>query len=277
MPQAQSPESRASHASSTAPSQRAPLKVAILGFGTVGASVARILVERPELASRLQLTHVFNRGVTRKRADWVPSSVVWTDSFDEVLSARPDVVVEVVGGVTPAHEWVSKAIELGSSVVTANKMLLAAHGPELLRAAAVRGVELRFEAAVAGGVPLIHGVREGLAGDRLTGVAGILNGTCNYILSRMSATHEPMETVLADAQRLGYAEADPSADVDGHDAAAKLVVLVGVAFRRHLQLAEVPRRSIRSLTAADFQYANRLGCTIRQISRAQIVDNSFHA
>jgi homoserine dehydrogenase len=156
-------------------------------------------------------------------------------------------------------------------------MLLAAHGPELLKAAAVRGVELRFEAAVAGGVPLIHGVREGLAGDRLTGVAGILNGTCNYILSRMSATHEPMETVLADAQRLGYAEADPSADVDGHDAAAKLVVLVGVAFRRHLQLSEVPRRTIRSLTTADFQYAHRLGCTIRQVSRAQIVGDSFDA
>jgi homoserine dehydrogenase len=207
----------------------------------------------------------------------MPDSVIWTDDYAQVLAAAPDIVVEVVGGVEPAREWVSRAIERGSSVVTANKMLLAAHGPELLRAAAVRGVELRFEAAVAGGVPLIHGVREGLAGDRLTGVAGILNGTCNYILSRMSATQEPMETVLADAQRLGYAEADPSADVDGHDAAAKLVVLVGVAFRRHLQLAEVPRRTIRSLTTADFQYANRLGCTIRQVSRAQIVDDSFHA
>src|SRR5512134_4183495 len=114
MPQAQSPESRASHASSTAPSQRAPLKVAILGFGTVGASVARILVERPELASRLRLTHVFNRAVSRKRADWVPTSVVWTEDYDEVLAASPDVVVEVVGGVNPAHEWVSKAIECGA-------------------------------------------------------------------------------------------------------------------------------------------------------------------
>ena len=192
-----------------------------------------------------------------------------------ILSSAPDIVVEVVGGVNPARV-VSRAIERGSSVVTANKMLLAAHGPELFRAAAVRGVELRFEAAVAGGVPLIHGVREGLAGDRLTGVAGILNGTCNYILSRMSASHEPMETVLADAQRLGYAEADPSADVDGHDAAAKLVVLVGVAFRRHLQLAEVPRHDSIAHDRG-LQYADRLGCTIRQVSRAQIVDNSFHA
>jgi homoserine dehydrogenase len=253
------------------------LKVALLGFGTVGASVAKILVERPELASRLQLTHVFNRDVARKRAPWMPATVKWTDDYDEVLASSPDVVVEVVGGVNPAREWVSRAIERGSSIVTANKMLLAAHGPELLKSAATRGVQLRFEAAVAGGVPLIHGVREGLAGDRLMSVAGILNGTCNYILSRMSATNEDMAIVLADAQRLGYAEADPSADVDGHDAAAKLVVLVGVAFRRHLQLGEVPRQSIRPLTSADFQYAHRLGCTIRQISQAQILDESFHA
>jgi homoserine dehydrogenase len=271
MPQAQSEPK----AESREPKAMRPLRVAILGFGTVGASVARILVERPELASRLQLTHVFNRGVTRKRADWVPSSVVWTDSFDDVLAARPDVVVEVVGGVTPAHEWVSKAIELGSSVVTANKMLLAAHGPELLKAAATRGVRLRFEAAVGGGVPLIHGVREGLAGDSLTGVAGILNGTCNYILSRMSATGEAMDIVLADAQRLGYAEADPTADVDGFDAAAKLVVLAGIAFHRHLRMQEVPRRSIRPLSSADFRYATRLGCTIRQVSSVQATDGGF--
>lgn len=276
MPQAQSPESRIRNAESTATSQKAPLKVALLGFGTVGASVARILVERPELANRLQLTHVFNRGVSRKRADWVPSSVVWTDSFDEILSGRPDVVVEVVGGVTPAHEWVGKAIEQGVSVVTANKMLLAAHGPELLKAASRKGVRLRFEAAVGGGVPLIHGVREGLAGDSLTGVAGILNGTCNYILSRMSATGEAMDIVLADAQRLGYAEADPTADVDGFDAAAKLVVLAGIAFHRHLGMPEVPRRSIRPLASADFRYAARLGCTIRQVSTVQSTDGGFY-
>jgi homoserine dehydrogenase len=272
MPQAQSEPK----AETREPKEMRPLRVALLGFGTVGASVARILVERPELASRLQLTHVFNRGVTRKRADWVPSPVVWTDSFDDVLSGRPDVVVEVVGGVTPAHEWVSKAIEQGASVVTANKMLLAAHGPELLKAAARKGVRLRFEAAVGGGVPLIHGVREGLAGDSLTGVAGILNGTCNYILSRMSATGEAMDIVLADAQRLGYAEADPTADVDGFDAAAKLVVLAGIAFHRHLRMPEVPRRSIRPLSAADFRYAARLGCTIRQVSRVQATDDDFY-
>jgi len=273
MPQAQSREPKAESRESRA---ERPLRIALLGFGTVGASVARILVERPELANRLQLTHVFNRGVSRKRADWVPSSVMWTDSFDDILSGRPDVVVEVVGGVTPAHEWVGKAIEQGVSVVTANKMLLAAHGPELLKAASRKGVRLRFEAAVGGGVPLIHGVREGLAGDSLTGVAGILNGTCNYILSRMSATGEAMDIVLADAQRLGYAEADPTADVDGFDAAAKLVVLAGIAFHRHLGMPEVPKRSIRPLASADFRYAARLGCTIRQVSTVQSTDGGFY-
>jgi homoserine dehydrogenase len=277
-PRAESPESRAQSPESRAesPESRAPLRVALLGFGTVGASVARILVERPELANRLLLTHVFNRGVSRKRADWVPASVVWTDNFDEVLAGAPDVVVEVVGGVTPAREWVSQAIERGASVVTANKMLLAAHGPELLRAASGAGVRLRFEAAVGGGVPLIHGVREGLAGDELTGVAGILNGTCNYILSRMSATGEAMDIVLADAQRLGYAEADPTADLDGFDAAAKLVVLAGIAFHRHLKMPDVPKRSIRPLSSADFRYATRLGCTIRQVSRVQVTQGGFY-
>ena len=254
-----------------------PLTVALLGFGTVGSSVARILVERPELADRLRLTHVFNRGVSRKRAAWLAPDVVWTESYDEVLAAQPDVVVEVVGGVEPAREWVTRAIEQGASVVSANKMLLAAHAPELLQAAARRGVQLRFEAAVGGGVPLIHGVREGLSGDTLIGVAGILNGTCNYILSRMSATGEAMDLVLADAQRLGYAEADPSADVDGHDAAAKLVVLAGIAFHHHLTTKHIPTRSIRPISSADFQYANRLGCTIRQVSQARIRASGFYA
>ena len=253
------------------------LKVALFGFGTVGSSVARILTERADLTRRLELTHVFNRDVHRKWADWVPASVTWTESVDDVLRARPDVVVEVVGGVEPARTWLAAVLDQGISVVTANKMLLAAHGPELLQLAARRGAQIRFEAAVGGGVPLIHGIREGLAGDMLTGVAGILNGTCNYILSRMAASGESMDLVLPDAQRLGYAEADPTADVDGHDAAAKLVVLAGIAFHRHVRLSDVPQASIRPLTTADFQYAKRLGCTIRQVSQVLAVGDGFHA
>src|SRR5439155_8199719 len=163
-----------------------PLPVPLLGFGTLGGSVARILPERPELASRLQITRVFNRGVARKRVEWLPSSVVWTEDLDAVLASKPDAVVEVVGGVEPAGAWVRRALQQGSAVVTANKQLLAAHGPELLHLAVVNSTQLRFEAAVAGGVPLIHGVREGLAGDRLTRVTGILNGTSNFVLSTMA-------------------------------------------------------------------------------------------
>jgi homoserine dehydrogenase len=254
-----------------------PLRVALLGFGTVGGSVAKILVERPELADRLQLTHVFNRSVGRKRADWVPASVTWTESIDELLDARPDAVVEVVGGVEPAGTWVRRALTQGAAVVTANKMLLAAHAPELLQLAAAHSTQLRFEAAVAGGVPLIHGVREGLAGDRLKRVAGILNGTSNYVLSRMADTDEPMSAVLEEARRLGYAEADPSADIDGDDAAAKIVVLAGIAFRRHLRLGDIPRQSIRPVSGADFRYARSLGCTIRQVAMVETKGNEFHA
>jgi homoserine dehydrogenase len=255
---------------------RRPLRVALFGFGTVGRSVAQILADRTELADRIQLTHVINRDVERKRVPWVSESVCWTDSLDEAFASRPDVVVEVMGGVDHAYGVVSRALAQGASVVTANKMLLAAHGPELLQLAGRNGAQIRFEAAVGGGVPLIHGVREGLSGDALTGVAGILNGTCNYILSRMSETDESMSIVLADAQRLGYAEADPTADVDGFDAAAKLVVLAGIAFRRYVRLADIPRRTIRTIGSADFRYARRLGCTIRQVSQIHALGDGFH-
>jgi homoserine dehydrogenase len=169
-------------------------------------------------------------------------------------------------GFVPRATGCGRALERGISVVTANKMLLAVEGPALLHLAASTGAQIRFEAAVGGGVPLVQGVREGLAGDTLTRVIGILNGTSNYILSRMKTGDASMDAVLDEARRLGYAEADPSADIDGDDAAAKLVVLAGIAFGRHLPLAAVPRRSIRSIAAADFRYAARLGCTIRQIA-----------
>ena len=256
---------------------RQPLRVALLGFGTVGASVAKILVARPELADRIRLTHVFNRDVARKRSAWVPSSVTWTEDVDELFAAKPDVVVEVIGGVDPVGGWVRRALQSGAAVVTATTQLLAAHGPELLHLAVTHGTQIRFEAAVGGGVPLIHGVREGLAGDRLTGVSGILNGTSNYVLSRMAGGDEPMATVLDAARQLGYAEADPSADIDGDDAGAKLVVLAGIAFRRHLRLTDIPRRSIRPISGADFRYARSLGCTIRQIAMVEARGDGFHA
>ncbi len=246
----------------------APLRVAVLGFGTVGQSVVRILTERPDLAPELSLVAIFNRNVARKRVDWVSPSVTWTDDVAAVLEARPDVIVETVGGVELPYAWVSAALGQGISVVTANKLLLAAHAPELLTLAAASGARMRFEAAVAGGVPIINAVRTGLSGDTFTRVAGILNGTCNYILSRMTGG-DGMAEALGEAQRLGFAESDPTSDVDGHDAAAKLTVLVGVAFSRHVRTAEIPTGSIRRIDAIDFRYARRMGGTIRQISMAE--------
>ena len=247
---------------------RFPLRVALLGFGTVGQAVARILIERADLRARLQLTHVFNRDVSRKRVSWTPESLTWTERIDDVLAASPDVIVEAVGGVQPTHEWVTRALSQGSSIVTANKLLMAAHAPELIALAAANNARIRFEAAVAGGVPIIDAIRSGLAGDNFTRVVGILNGTCNYILNRLTAG-DSMGAALQEAQRLGYAEADPSSDVDGHDAAAKLILLAGVAFRRHLPTAELPTASIRRIDAIDFRYAKRMGGTIRQISMVE--------
>lgn len=245
----------------------AEIKVAILGFGTVGGSVARILVDlKPQ---GLTLTHVYNRNVARKRADWVPGPVVWTERIEDVLASDVDVVVELVGGLEPAGEWVRRALEAGKSVVTANKKLIAYRGVELEKLARSKNVALLYGAAVAGGIPVIPGLRQGLAGDRITRIEGILNGTCNFILSKMETGAEFAE-VLKEAQALGYAEADPTEDVDGFDARAKLVILSRLALRADLDPEEIPCRSIREVAAIDFEYAAELGCTIRQVSRAEI-------
>ena len=246
-------------------------RVALLGFGTVGQSVARILCSGE--VPLVQLTHIFNRNVARKRADWVPSSVCWTESADDVLKSNADIVIELVGGLHPAYEWVRGALLAGKSVVTANKQLMAHHGTELLELARAQQREVRFEASVAGGIPVLRALQEGLAGDRLVEVRGILNGTCNYILSRMQAESISFAEVLADAQKAGYAEADPTEDVDGADAAAKLAIIAAVGLRRPVRVKEIATRSIRPIEAVDFEYARELGCTIRQIARASAEDS----
>ncbi len=243
-----------------------PLRIAIFGFGTVGSSVARILVESKPRG--LELTHVFNRGVERKRVSWTPSSVAWSEDADAVLASAVDVIVELAGGLDPAGTWVRRALEAGKSVVTANKKLIAYHGIELERLAAAKGGHLKFGAAVAGGIPVIPGLEQGLAGDRIERIEGILNGTCNFILSRMEEGAEYAK-VLAEAQARGYAEADPIEDVGGFDARAKLAILMRLALRVQVDPEEIVPRTIASITPVDFSYAHDLGCTIRQVSRAQ--------
>ena len=256
------------------PLARRPLRIALFGFGTVGSSVARILAEsKPE---GLELTHVFNRSVARKRVDWTPAHVVWSEDADAVLAANVDVVVELVGGLDPAGKWVRAALEAGKSVVTANKKLIAYHGVELERLAAAKGGHLKYGAAVAGGIPVIPGLEQGLAGDRITSMEGILNGTCNFILSRMEAGAE-YATVLATAQSKGYAEADPTEDVGGFDARAKLAILMRLALRVVVDPEEIVPESITSITAVDFSYARDLNCTIRQVARAEERDGMVAA
>jgi len=254
------------------------VRVALLGFGTVGQSVAKLLA-----VSKLpgvQLTHIFNRDVERKRksdaAKVVPSTVVWTENINDILNSRVDVVVELVGGLTPAEGWIRKALAAGKSVVTANKQLIAYRGTSLAKLAALHKVHLVHGAAVAGGVPVIPGMLQGLGGDQVKRLSGIVNGTCNYILSRME-TGADYGTVLADAQQLGYAESDPSADVDGYDARAKLCILSRIAMHAELDPDAVATQTISTIEAIDFSYAKELNCTIRQVSRAELDGRLVHA
>ncbi len=252
------------------------LRVALLGFGTVGRSVAQILTAGH--VPGVPLTHIFNRNVSRKRVDWVPPSVKWTESVDEVLGSDADVIIELVGGLHPAYEWVRAALLAGKSVVTANKQLIAHFGSDLFALAHEKGREVRFEASVAGGIPVLRALQEGLAGDRLVEIRGILNGTCAYILSRMQTAGASFADALAEAQAAGYAEADPSDDVDGGDAAAKLAIVSAVGLRKPVRVTDIATRSIRPIEAADFEYARQLGCTIRQIARASVEeDGTVHA
>src|SRR6476660_2463085 len=248
-----------------------PARVALLGFGTVGQSVARILCSGE--IPHVQLTHIFNRQVARKRVDWVPASVTWTESADDILAADVDIIIELVGGLRPAYDWVRGALLAGKSVVTATKQLMAHHVTELLDLARTRGLQVRFEASVAGGIPVLRALQEGLAGDRLVEVRGILNGTCAYILSRMQTETITFADALAEAQRAGYAEADPSEDLDGADAAAKLAIIAAVGLRRPVRVTDIATKSIRPIEPVDFEYARAMGCTIRQIARASAEDN----
>lgn len=250
-----------------------PLKVAILGFGTVGASVARILSERK--LPGLELTHVYNRNVARKRADWLPS-VTWTEDLESILTSDADIVVELMGGLDPAHDCVRRALERGKSVVTANKKLIALHGPQLESVARAKGGHLLYGAAVAGGIPVIPGLQHGLAGDKITRIEGILNGTSNFILSRMEKGAE-YDDELAEAQRRGYAEADPTEDVDGFDARSKLVILTRLALHASVVPEQISCQSIRQVGAIDFAYARDLGCTIRPVARADIRNGNLVA
>lgn len=243
------------------------LNIAIVGFGTVGSSVARILSESSQPA--LRLTQVCNRNIERKRVNWLPAHVRWTENINDVISSDADVMVELIGGLEPAGEWIRRALKSGKSVVTANKQLIARHGAELTRLGRENGQHIAFGASVAGGVPVISGLQEGLAGDELIELCGILNGTCNYILTRIESADVPFADALREAQKLGFAEADPTEDIDGLDARAKLAILSRTGLRVSAELEKISARTISTIEPIDFEYSRLLNCTIRQLSRAR--------
>jgi homoserine dehydrogenase len=259
---------------SAAPDSR-PWNVAIVGFGTVGSSVAKILAERAP--SPLRLTHICNRNVARKKVGWLPPTVQWTENFEDVLASNVDIVVEVMGGLQPSEDWIRRALASGKSVVTANKQVISRCGDELIDLAARMNRQIAFGASVAGGVPVISGLHQGLAGDDLFKICGILNGTCNYILSQIESKGVSFAAALAEAQKLGFAEADPTEDIDGLDARAKLVILARVALHCNVEAKSIVARTISAIDSVDFEYANQLGCTIRQISWAELKGNDLFA
>jgi len=255
----------------------ASVRLALLGFGTVGRSFLRLALAqrerfRDDFGIDLSISVVASRGGVKKREAWVPEAIPFTDDL-EAAAVSPDVdlVVELIGGEEPARSLLSSAIAAGKSVVTANKLLLARHGAALATAAREKGVGLGIEAAVAGGIPILRAVRESFASDRIVAVAGILNGTCNFILTEMEKAGRAYDDVLAEAQRLGFAESDPSSDVEGNDAAYKLALLARMAFGQDVPVDAIRREGITRLLPCDFVYAEELSRTPRQIARAAVL------
>lgn len=260
----------------TTASDTPALKIALLGGGTVGSQVARILIEDAEslterIGAELNLTGIFVRNPQATR-DYQLSGDYYSDDADEVMDGA-DIVVELMGGIDPARELVLKAIEQGSNVVTGNKALLATHGNELYEAAANAGVQLSFEASVAGAIPILRPLRDSLSGDKVTRIMGIVNGTTNYILDQMDSTGASFNDALAEAQRLGYAEADPTADVGGEDAAAKAAILAHLAFHAPFSLDQVYTEGITEVTDLDHKAAAAAGYIIKLLAIAEELDD----
>ncbi len=248
------------------------LRVAVLGAGTVGTEVVRLLTKQSDdlaarVGARLELVGVAVRNRHAERDPVVDPALLTEDP--RALVDKADVVVEVMGGIEPARELILRAIRNGAAVVTANKALLAEDGPTLYAAADAAGVDLYFEAAVAGGIPVVRAVRESLAGDQVRRVLGIVNGTTNYVLDKMATEGLDLEQAVKEAQALGYAEADPTADVEGYDAAAKAAILASLAFHTRVPLDAVGRTGITGLTSTDVMWAERTGHVLKLLAVAE--------
>jgi homoserine dehydrogenase len=250
------------------------VNIGVIGLGNVGSGTLSILDKNADqiaqkLGFRLRVVAVCSRSITARTVPDVPAGALHTADWREVVShPQVDVVAELVGGTTVAREMIEGAIAAGKSIVTANKELMALDGADIWDRAIKAGINLAMEASVAGGIPIHAVLREGISGDRVVALAGILNGTSNYILTEMERRGETFDKVLAEAQALGYAEADPSADVDGYDARSKLAILSALAFGERITPGDIFVEGIRRITAQDFDYAHQLGHTIRLVCSA---------
>jgi homoserine dehydrogenase len=258
------------------------IRIGLLGCGTVGGSTARILIEQAdEIARRtgaaLDVTRIAVRDPSKSRPVDLPSQAWTSDALAVVDAADIDVVVETIGGLEPARELILKAFGSGKPVVTANKELLSTHGQEVMDAADQAGVDFLFEASVGGGIPIIRPLKESLAGDHVVRIMGILNGTTNFILTRMSETGVEFADALAEAESLGYAEQDPSADIDGFDAAAKLAILSSIAFNARVVAGDVQREGMSAVSARDIVAAHELGYEIKLLGVAESQDGTVSA
>jgi homoserine dehydrogenase len=252
--------------------------IGFIGFGIVGSGAVRILQEHMKeisgrLDCRLVLRSICSRSIAGRDTSWVAPDVIRSCDPESVINDQDiDIVVEAIGGLEPARSLILRAIDRGKYVVTANKLLLAAAGPELARRAVERGTGLGIEASVAGGIPVLNAIREGLAGERFESINAILNGTSNYILTEMEKTNRPFQDILASAQKLGYAEADPTLDIEGLDARDKLAILAMLCFGIAPDPASIPTTGITRLRPIDFTYAGNLNHTIRLICKAALTE-----
>jgi homoserine dehydrogenase len=256
--------------------------VGIIGFGTVGAGTAKVLLDNAALIRRrvgvpVELVRIADLDITRDRGLSLSPGVLTTDAKQVLNDPAVDIVIELIGGYDTAKRVILEAIAAGKQVVTANKALLALHGEEIFEAASRKGVDVGFEASVGGGIPVIRALTEGLAGNTLQSIYGIINGTSNYILSRMTHDGHSFEAVLKDAQQAGYAEADPTFDVGGIDSAHKLAILVSLAYGTPVNFKEIYTEGITHITTTDIAYAKEFGFTIKLLGIAKFVDGEVEA
>ena len=256
--------------------------VGLIGFGTVGSGVAKILLENAELIRRrvgvpVELIRIADLDITRDRGVRLPAGMLTADARQILNDPTIDIVIELIGGYDTAKRMILDAMAAGKQVVTANKALLALHGEDIFAAAVHHGVDLGFEASVGGGIPVIHALTEGLAANAIQSIYGIINGTSNYILSRMTHEKQEFEVVLAEAQRAGYAEADPTFDVAGIDSAHKLVILTSLAFGTPINFKDLYTEGITHITQRDIAYAWKLGYTIKLLGIAKLVGGEIEA